>query len=94
MRRSIQSANVLRSAPASQKSSTVITIRPALVTDPDPFEHVRHCCRFPFASARRGNAAPVESGGDLPKRLGAGSSSLGDDRRDGGGERAGPGCSG
>ena len=31
-------------------------------------KHVRHCHRFPPASARRGNAAPIDRGGDLAEQ--------------------------
>jgi hypothetical protein len=33
------------------------------------FEDIPHGRRFPFAAPRRGNASPVESGGDLTERL-------------------------
>ena len=49
---------------------------------------------FPPAPARRRNAPPVQGGGDLPKRLRAGGLSLGDDRRDSGGEGVSPGRAG
>jgi hypothetical protein len=51
----------------------------------------QHRCRFPPAPARRRDPTTVQGGGDLAERLGAGGLSLGDDRRDGGGERVGPG---
>jgi hypothetical protein len=35
----------------------------------DPLEDIPHGRRFPFAAPRRGNASPVESGGDLTERL-------------------------
>ena len=35
----------------------------------DPLEDVPHGRRFPFAAPGRGNASPVESGGDLTERL-------------------------
>ena len=53
----------------------------------DPFQHVRHRRRFPFPPARRGDAAPIESGGDLPKRLRASGPNLGNEGRDASGMR-------
>jgi hypothetical protein len=35
----------------------------------DSLEDIPHGRRFPFAAPRRGNASPVESGGDLTERL-------------------------
>ena len=55
------------------------------------FRTVRHRPCFPPAPARRRNAATVESGGDLAKRLRPCGLSLGNDGRDGGGGRVGPG---
>jgi hypothetical protein len=45
---------------------------------------VPHGCSFPFAPARRGNAATVQGGGDLAKGLGTGSLSLTDSWRNDG----------
>jgi len=48
--------------------------------------------RLPFPAPSSGDPAPVEGGGDLPERLSPGGLSLGNDGRDGGGVRVGPGC--
>ena len=58
---------------------------------PDPPKHVRHCRRFPLSTPRRPNAATIERGGDLPKRLRPGSLGLPDGRRDAIGECVGAG---
>jgi hypothetical protein len=64
---------------------------PTVLLGGDPFQNVRHGRRFPFAPTRRRDPTTVQGGGDLAERLGAGGLSLGNDRRDGGGERVGPG---
>jgi hypothetical protein len=46
-------------------------------------EDVRHCLSFPFAAAGRGDAAPVQGGGDLAEGLCAGSLGLAYRRQDG-----------
>ena len=57
----------------------------------DPFQNVPHRHRFPLSASRRRNAAPVQGGGDLPKRLRAGGLRLTDRWHDGGGVRLGTG---
>jgi hypothetical protein len=53
-------------------------------------EDILHRLRFPLPAPRCGDAAPVESGGDLSERLRAGSLNLWNDRQDGVCMRFGP----
>ena len=48
----------------------------------DSLEDIPHGRRFPFAAPRRGNASPVESGGDLSERRRTGSLNLSNGRQD------------
>ena len=60
----------------------------------NPFQNVRHRRRFPFPAPRRGNAASILGGSDLSERLRPRGPCFGDYRRNGGGERVGPGGAG
>jgi hypothetical protein len=56
----------------------------------DPFQHVRHRRRFPFSPTGRGDAAPIESGGDLSERLRPSGLSYSNSRHDNLSVRVGP----
>ena len=56
---------------------------------PDPPKHVRDRLRRPLAAPRRPNAATIERGGDLPKRLRPGGLGLANGRRNAVGEGVG-----
>jgi hypothetical protein len=60
-------------------------------TTRDPFEHVSHRHRFPLRAPRRRDAARVQGGGNLPKRLRSCGLRLTDRRHDCGGVRLGVG---
>ena len=58
---------------------------------PDPPKHIRDRLRRPLSAPRRPNAATIERGCDLPKRLRPGSLGLANGRRDAIGECVGAG---
>jgi len=39
------------------------------VNSSDPAQHIRHRLGFPFPTASRGDAPPVQAGGDFPQSL-------------------------
>ena len=59
-----QQATVANGRTCSGTPGTAVDVPNFDALGRDPLQNVRHRRRFPFPTARRGDAAPLQSGGD------------------------------